>query len=106
LPKLIPDFIEIGIDFINPVQVSAAGMDDTARLKREFGVEIGFWGGIDNVHVLPQGTPEQVGAEVERRIRDLGPDGGYVLAAVHNIQPDVPAENIVAIYDAARAYSD
>lgn len=104
LPKLLPDFIEIGIDFINPVQVSAAGMDDTARLKREFGRDIGFWGAIDNVRVLPYGTPDDVRAEVQRRIRDLGPGGGYVLGAVHNIQPDVPPENIVALFDSARAY--
>lgn len=104
LPKLLPDFIEIGIDFINPVQVSAAGMDDTARLKREFGQDIGFWGAIDNVRVLPYGTPDDVRAEVQRRIRDLGPGGGYVLGAVHNIQPDVPPENIVALFDSARAY--
>lgn len=99
LPKLIPEFIEIGIDFINPVQVSANDMNDTARLKREFGHDIGFWGAIDNVHVLPYGTPEDVRAEVKRRIRDLGAEGGYVLGAVHNIQPDVPPENIAAIYD-------
>lgn len=103
LLKLLPDFVEIGIDFINPVQVSAAGMDDTAHLKREFGRDIGFWGAIDNVRVLPCGTPDDVRAEVLRRIRDLGPDGGYVLAAVHNIQPDVPPENIVAIFDTAQA---
>lgn len=99
--KLLPDFIEIGIDFINPVQVSAKGMDDTAWLKREFGHDIGFWGAIDNVRVLPYGTPDDVRAEVERRIHDLGSTGGYVLAAVHNIQPDVPPENIVAMFEAA-----
>ncbi len=99
--KLLPDFIEIGINFMNPVQVSAHEMDDTARLKREFGDELGFWGGIDNVRVLPYGTPEDVRAEVSRRISDLGKDGGYVLAAVHNIQPDVPPENIVALFDSA-----
>lgn len=103
LPKLLPDFIEIGIDFINPVQVSAHDMDDTARLKREFGDELGFWGAIDNVRVLPHGTPQDVHAEVRRRVHDLGQNGGYVLAVVHNIQPDVPPENIVAVYDAVRA---
>jgi uroporphyrinogen decarboxylase len=101
--SLIPDFIEMGVDFINPVQVSAAGMD-TAQLKRTYGDAIGFWGAVDTMRVLPFGTPEDVRAEVQRRIRDLAPGGGYVLTAVHNIQPDVPAENIVAMYDTAREF--
>lgn len=100
--RLLPDFIEIGVDFINPVQVSCADMA-TERLKREFGADLGFWGAVDSMHVLPGGTPDDVRAEVERRIRDLGPQGGYVLAAVHNIQHDVPVENMVAMYDAARS---
>ena len=98
--KLLPDLIEIGVDFINPVQVSAKDMDDTAHLKQEYGNEIGFWGGIDNLQVLPNGTPDDVRAEVKRRVEDLGSNGGYVLAAVHNIQPDVPPENVVALFDA------
>jgi uroporphyrinogen decarboxylase len=102
--RLLPDFIDIGVDFINPVQVSCNDMD-TDRLKREFGADLGFWGAIDSMHVLPNGTPDDVRAEVERRIRDLGPQGGYVLAAVHNVQHDVPVENIVAMYDAARTYT-
>jgi uroporphyrinogen decarboxylase len=101
--KLLPDFIEIGVDFINPVQVSCHDMA-TDRLKREFGADLGFWGAIDSMHVLPSGTPSDVRAEVERRIRDLGPQGGYVLAAVHNLQHDVPVENIVAMYGAACTY--
>jgi uroporphyrinogen decarboxylase len=101
--KLLPDFIEIGVDFINPVQVSCKDMD-TARLKREFGADLGFWGAIDSMQVLPGGTPDDVRTEVERRIGDLGPGGGYVLAAVHNIQHDVPVENIVAMFDAARGF--
>lgn len=101
--SLIPDFIDMGIDFINPVQVTAAGMD-TANLKREYGDQLGFWGAVDTMRVLPYGTPDDVRAEVRRRICDLGPGGGYVLTAVHNIQPDVPPENIVAMYEAAREY--
>lgn len=97
---LIPDFIDLGIPFINPVQVSAAGMD-TARLKCEYGDQIGFWGAVDTMHVLPFGTADKVRAETQRRIRDLGTGGGYVLAAVHNIQPDVPPQNIVAMCEAA-----
>lgn len=100
---LIPSFVDMGIDFINPVQVSAAGMEPQ-RLKREFGDRIGFWGGIDTTRVLPFGSPETVVADVRARLRDLAGNGGYVLAAVHNLQPDVPAQNIVAMYDAGRTY--
>jgi uroporphyrinogen decarboxylase len=99
--SMIPDFIDLGIDFVNPVQVSADGMD-TARLKLEYGNNIGFWGAVDTTQVLPFGTPDEVQAEVRRRIHDLAPGGGYVLAAVHNIQPDVPPQNIVVMFDAAR----
>ena len=99
---LLDDLIEIGVEIINPVQVSAMG--DTAALKARFGDRVVFWGGIDTQHVLPHGTTEDVEAEVRRRIRDLAPGGGYVVAAVHNIQPDVPPENIVAIAEATRRY--
>jgi uroporphyrinogen decarboxylase len=98
--KLLPDFIDLGIDCVNPVQVSAADMD-TTRLKREFGDKLVFWGGIDTQHVLPQGSVEDVRDEVRHRIRDLAPRGGYILCAVHNIQPDVPPENVWAMYEAA-----
>jgi uroporphyrinogen decarboxylase len=95
--ELIPDLIEIGVDVLNPVQVSAAGMD-TAELKREFGRDLVFWGGgVDTQRVLGAGTPDEVRAEVLRRIGDLAPGGGFVFAAVHNIQPNVPAENVLAM---------
>ena len=100
---LIPDLIEIGIDALNPVQVSAAGMD-AGRLKREFGGSLAFWGAIDTQRVLPWQTPDQVRQEVARRIAELGEGGGYVLSAVHNIQAEVPPENVVAMYEAALAY--
>jgi uroporphyrinogen decarboxylase len=100
---LIPDLIELGVDVLNPVQVSAKGMD-TRLLKQEFGKDISFWGAIDTQRVLPFGSPEEVAGEVRRRIDDLGPGGGYVLCAVHNIQADVSAQNICAMYDAAREY--
>jgi uroporphyrinogen decarboxylase len=97
----IPDLIEVGIDALNPVQVSAAGMD-SAALKRDFGRDITFWGGgCDTQHVLNRGTPDEVREEVKRRIGDLAPGGGFVFCQVHNIQPDVPPENIVAMLDAA-----
>jgi len=102
--KLIPDLIETGIDALNPVQVTAAGMD-SAELKREFGKDLCFWGGgVDTQHVLPRGTVDEVKDEVKRRIDDLAPGGGFVFAAVHNIQPDVPPENIRAMVEAFREH--
>jgi uroporphyrinogen decarboxylase len=98
---LIGDFIDIGVDLLNPVQVSAREMGDTARLKRLFGDRLSFCGGIDTQSVLPFGTVDDVRQEVRRRIRDLGPGGGYILAAVHCIQPDVPPENVLAMLDEA-----
>ena len=102
--SVLGDLIEVGVDLLNPVQVAAAGLADTARLKREFGDRLAFCGGIDTRWVLPSGTTEDVRAEVRRRIRDLGPGGGYVAAAVHCIQPDVPPENIVAMCDEVRSF--
>ena len=90
----------LGVEVINPVQVSVEDMDPE-RLKREFGRDLSFWGGVDTQRVLPYGRPEDVTAEVRRRIGDLGRGGGYVLASVHNIQAQVPPENIVAMYDTA-----
>ena len=99
---LIGDLVEVGVDVLNPVQVAALG--DTATLKARFGDRIAFWGGIDTQHVLPHGSVADVEEEVRRRIRDFAPGGGYVIASVHNIQPDVPPENILAMADAARRY--
>jgi uroporphyrinogen decarboxylase len=102
--ELIPDLIEIGVDILNPVQVSAAGMD-TAALKRDFGRDLVFWGGaVDSQGVLGTGTPDQVRAEVRARIADLAPGGGFVFASVHNIQANVPAENIVAMWRTVEEY--
>jgi len=100
---LIRDLIEVGIDALNPVQVSAADMD-TERLKREYGRDLTFWGGIDTHRVLPLGTPAEVREEVKRRIDHLNGNGGYIVCAVHNLQPEVPPENVVAMYDAALEY--
>ncbi len=97
---LLGDLVEAGVQITNPVQVNAAVMGDTARLKAEFGERLTFWGAIDTSAVLPRGTALEVRQEVERRVRDLGPGGGYVLCSVHNIQPDVPPENVVAMFDA------
>jgi uroporphyrinogen decarboxylase len=97
--RLLGDLADAGVDLLNPVQVSAGEMGDTARLKREFGKRLSFCGAIDTRHVMPHGTPDEVRTEVRRRIKDLAPGGGYVAAAVHCIQPDVPPENIVAMCD-------
>lgn len=95
---LIEDFIEIGVDVLNPVQVSAKDMDPV-ELKEQFGDRITFWGGIDTQHVLSRGTPDDVRQETKKRINQLGKGGGYVLAAVHNIQFEVPPENILALFE-------
>ena len=101
---LLGDLIEIGVDAYNPVQVSAKGMDDTKKLKALYGRDLTFWGGIDTQRVLPFGTREEVRAEVTRRIEDLAPGGGFVLAAVHNLRPEVKPENIVALFETALEY--
>ena len=98
--EFLPDLIEIGLDILNPVQVSAQGMD-TKSLKERFGRDLTFWGGgVDTQRVLPFGTPQEVRDEVRRRIDDLAPGGGFVFATVHNIQAFVPLENIVAMLEA------
>jgi uroporphyrinogen decarboxylase len=98
---LLDDLIAMGVDAINPVQVSTPGLADTAAIKARFGERIAFWGGIDTERVLPFGSPADVRAEVRRRVADLAPGGGYVLASVHNIQAEVPPENVVALFAAA-----
>ncbi|NLE76361.1 MAG: methyltransferase, partial [Chloroflexi bacterium] len=99
----IPDFIDNGLDALNPVQVSAAGMD-VAELKREFGRDITFWGGgCDAHHVLPRGTPEEVRQHVRGQVAALRPGGGFVFQQVHNVVADVPAANIAAMLQAVNA---
>jgi uroporphyrinogen decarboxylase len=99
---LLDEFIEIGVDILNPVQVSAIG--DITALKRDFGEKLSFWGGIDTQKVMPYGSREDVTQEVKKRIQELGPGGGYVMSSVHAIQPDVSPENIVAMAEACRTY--
>ncbi len=104
ISDFVRDLVEVGVDALNPVQVSAAGMD-SARLKREFGKDICFWGGgCDSQKVLARGTPGEVREEVKRRIGDLAPGGGFVFTQVHNVQPDVPPENVVAMLETAREF--
>jgi uroporphyrinogen decarboxylase len=102
---LIPDLVEMGVDILNPVQVTCEGMD-TASLKARWGKNLCFWGGgVDTQSVLAAGTPQQVRAEVRRRVRDLAPGGGFVFTPVHNIMPNVPVENVAAAYDEARSFA-
>jgi uroporphyrinogen decarboxylase len=104
IASLIPDFIEIGVDILNPVQYTAGKMD-LASLKRDFGSDICFWGGgVDTQQTLPFGTPEQVSDEVKRCIDTLAPGGGFVFAVVHNITEGVPLENILSALQTARSY--
>jgi uroporphyrinogen decarboxylase len=100
---IIGDLAEIGVDILNPIQPLAKGMEPE-RLKSEYGDIISFHGGIDMQHLLPFGTPDEVRDEVLKRIEALAPGGGYIFAASHNIQADVPVENIVALFNAAREY--
>jgi uroporphyrinogen decarboxylase len=99
---LLPDFIEMGVDILNPVHVRATGMEPAA-LKRDFGRDIVFWGGgVDTQGVLPNGTQQEVRDDVRRNVDALAPGGGFVFNTVHNIQADVPPENIVAMWEALR----
>lgn len=101
---IIDTLIDSGVDVLNPVQVTAAGMD-AARLKREFGDRVCFWGGgIDTQTALPFGTPDEVRRQVRERIHTLAPGGGFVFATVHNVQADVPVDNVLAMLEAVREF--
>lgn len=97
--EFIPDFIEIGADILDPVQTTAAGMDP-ATLKRRFGRDICFHGGIDTQDLLSRGTPDDVRRHVDHLVRTLGEGGGFILAPAHYLQPDAPWPNITAVFDA------
>jgi uroporphyrinogen decarboxylase len=101
---LIEDFVEIGVDILNPIQTSAGKMANLPELKRRYGKEIVFCGAIDTQSILPEGSPEQVRQEVRRVIKILGPGGGYMVSSVHTIMVDVPAENILALVDAVEEF--
>ncbi|MFW6119758.1 MAG: uroporphyrinogen decarboxylase family protein, partial [Petrotogales bacterium] len=99
--KLIPDFIDAGIEVLNPVQTNARGMDPLV-LKREFGKELTFWGGgCDTQHILPFGSLEELEDDVKKRMDIFAPYGGFVFAAIHNIQKEVSPEKVVLLYDSA-----
>jgi uroporphyrinogen decarboxylase len=101
---MIPYLIEGGVDILHPIQPMAADMGDHKKLKREFGDDLTFWGGFDQQHVLPHGTPEEVTEDAKRLLDAFMPGGGYVFAAGHNIQADVPPENVIALFDTVREY--
>ncbi len=102
--ELIPDFIASGFDILNPVQITAAGMI-SATLKSRYGERLAFWGGgVDTQRTLPFGTPAQVREQVRESLETFGRGGGYVFAAVHNIQAGVPVENLLALFEAVRDY--
>ena len=99
---LLPDLIDAGLDAMNPVQISTAGME-AAGLKRDFGKDILFWGGgCDTQTVLRSGSPQEVRAHVKKQVQALAPGGGFVFQQVHNILAGVPPANIVAMFDAVR----
>lgn len=100
---IIPDFIEIGIDVLNPVQPLARNMEPQ-KLKNEFGNDIAFCGGVDIQELLPKANPEKVKSEVKKLIDIYAPGGGYILGPSHNFGPDIPPKNIVAMYEAALKY--
>ena len=102
----IPLLIEAGVDILNPWQVNCAGMDDTAKFKREYGKDLSIWGGsCDTQRVMPFGTPQEVRDETRRRIDELAPGGGFIFAPIHVIQAGVPAENILAWWETWQEFS-
>lgn len=101
--EVIPDFIEIGVDILNPLQPLAKNMEPW-RLKKEFGKDLTFLGGIDTQRLLPYGTPEEVREGVKKTIAVYAPGGGYILGPSHNIEPDTSPENITAMYEAGQEY--
>lgn len=104
IKELLPDLIEAGLDILNPVQFTAAGMD-LKELKKDFGDVLTFWGGgVDTQSTLNKGTSEQVSDEVKRIIDILAPGGGFVFAPVHNVQDDVSPENFWAMWDTLQKY--
>jgi uroporphyrinogen decarboxylase len=101
--SFIPDMIEDGIQVLDPIQTSCVEME-VAGLGRDYGSQLVFHGGMDTQNVLPFGSPEDVAAEVKKVIRALGPGGGLILGPVHNVQPDVPPENLIAMSEAGREF--
>ncbi len=98
---ILPDFIDVGVNILNPVQPKSM---DPAELKKKFGDNLTFWGTIDNQHTMPFGTVEDVVNETKLRLKTVAPGGGLILGPAHNVQPQVPIENIMAFYDTVKKY--
>ena len=104
IEPLIPEFIDAGFDILNPVQVSAVGMD-SALLKEKYGKDLVFWGGgVDTQKILPFGTPEEVREEVEKRLKIFSKGGGFIFNAIHNIQAKTPVENVVSMIESVHNF--
>lgn len=101
---LLPGLIEAGAEMLDPLQVKVKEDSQPLAHKENFGQNLAFWGGIDVQQTLPQGTPEDVRAEVRQRIREMGLGGGYILSSSHRLQPDIPPENVLAMYEACREF--
>ena len=101
---LIPEFIDAGFDILNPIQISAKNMDPV-KLKSNFGKYLTFWGwGVDTQKTLPFGTPKQVKEEVKKLIEIFIADGGFVFSSIHNIQTNIPIENLMALIEVIKQY--
>jgi uroporphyrinogen decarboxylase len=101
---VLPDFVEMGVDILNPVHVTSAGMEPK-QLKKDFGRDMVFWGGgIETQNTLPLGSPQDIKDDVKRNIDALAPGGGFVFSTVHNIQAEVPPQNIEAMWEALQEY--
>jgi len=98
---ILQDLIDVGVDVVHPLQPTARGNDDPVRIKREFGDRLSFYSNIANTTILPHGKPQEVAEEVRRKIAALAPGGGYVFSGGHNIQADVPPDNIVTLFETA-----
>ena len=98
---ILQDLVDVGVDVVHPLQPTALGNEDPIRIKQGFGNRLAFYSNVANTTILPHGTPEDVAAEVRRKIAALAPGGGYIFSGGHNIQADVPPANIVALFDTA-----
>ena len=103
---LIGDFIDIGVDILNPIQTSTGAISDLPQLKQKYGKNMVFCGGIDTHHILPYGTVDDVRREVRRVMKTLGPGGGCLIGPVHTVMDNVPAENVLAMVDAVKEFGD
>jgi len=101
ITSLLPDLVGIGVDVIHPLEPLPAM--DLPAIKAKYGKELSFMGGIDISHAMP-GTLQEVTTEVQRRIHQLAPGGGYILTPANHLQADVPAENVVEMFEAARRF--